>query len=58
MGDDIETGKTTGSDYRAALCWLSQNQNKRPWTTNLNPCQHPLITKLSPKPGIQGYVDT
>ena len=27
MGDDIETGKITGSDYGAALSWLSENQN-------------------------------
>ena len=26
MGDDIETGRTTGSDYWAALGWLSENQ--------------------------------
>ena len=26
MGDDIEAGKSTGSDYWAALCWLSKNQ--------------------------------
>ena len=30
MGDDIETGRSTGSDYWAALRWLSENQNKRP----------------------------
>ena len=29
MGDDIETGKSTGSDYWAALRQLSKNQNKR-----------------------------
>ena len=29
MGDDIETGRSTGSDYWAALGWLSENQNKR-----------------------------
>ena len=28
--DDIETDRSTGSDYWAALCWLSENQNKRP----------------------------
>ena len=30
MGDDIETGRSMGSDYWAALRWLSENQNKRP----------------------------
>ena len=30
MGDDIETGKSMGFDYLAALHWLSENQNKRP----------------------------
>ena len=30
MGDDIETGRSTGSDYWAALCWLSENQNNWP----------------------------
>ena len=28
MGDDIETGKSTGSDYRAALHWLSEKKKK------------------------------
>ena len=30
MGEDIKTGSSTGSDYWAALRWLSENQNKRP----------------------------
>ena len=30
MGDDIETGKSTDSDYWAALRLLSENQNKQP----------------------------
>ena len=30
MGDDIQTRGSTGSDYRAALPWLSENQNKQP----------------------------
>ena len=29
MGDDIETGRSSGSDYWAALRWLSENKNKR-----------------------------
>jgi hypothetical protein len=29
MGDDIETGRSTGSEYWAALR-LSENQDKRP----------------------------
>ena len=29
MGDDIETGRSTGSGYWAALCWLRENKNKR-----------------------------
>ena len=29
MGDDIETVRSTASDYWAALCWLSENQNKQ-----------------------------
>ena len=28
--DDIETGRSTGSDYWDALHWLNENQNKRP----------------------------
>ena len=28
MGDDVETSRSTGSNYRAALHWLSENQNK------------------------------
>ena len=28
MGDDIETGRTTGSDYWAALCWLSKKSKQ------------------------------
>ena len=42
MGDDIKTVISTGSDYWAALYWLSENQNKQ----NLNRCHHPLITRL------------
>ena len=30
MGDDIESGRSTGSDYWAALCWLRKNKNKWP----------------------------
>ena len=30
MGDDIETSWSTGSDYWAAIHWLSKNQNKWP----------------------------
>ena len=30
MGDDIQTGRSIGSNYWAALCWLSENQNKQP----------------------------
>ena len=30
MGDDIKTSRSRGSDYWAALRWLSENQNKRP----------------------------
>ena len=29
-GDDIKSGRTTGSDYSAALHWLSKYKNKRP----------------------------
>ena len=29
-GNYIETGRSTGSDYCAALCWLRENQNKQP----------------------------
>ena len=29
-GEDIETGRSMGSDYGAALHWMSKNQNKRP----------------------------
>ena len=29
MGDDIKTGRSKGSDYWAALSWLSENQNKQ-----------------------------
>ena len=31
MVNEIEIGRSTGSDYRAALRWLSNNQNKRPY---------------------------
>ena len=34
MGDDIETGRSTGSDYWAALRWLSENQNKGTYVDN------------------------
>ena len=44
MGDDIETGRSTGSNYWVALRWLSENQNKRP---DPNRCHHPLITQLT-----------
>ena len=30
MGDDIETCRSTGCNYWAALHWLRDNQNKRP----------------------------
>ena len=30
MGDDIETGRSKGSDYWATLRWLSENQKKLP----------------------------
>jgi len=30
MGDDIKTGRSSGSDYWTALLWLSKNQNKQP----------------------------
>ena len=49
MGDDIDTGWSTGTDYWAALRWLSENQNKRPLTTDPNQCYDPLITQLSVK---------
>ena len=42
MGDDIETSRSMGSDYRAALRWLSENQNK----LNRKRCHYPLITYL------------
>ena len=35
MGDDIETGRSAGSDYWAALRWLSENQNK-PMSSPIN----------------------
>ena len=28
MGDDIEASRSTGSDYWAALLWLSKNQKQ------------------------------
>ena len=43
MGDDIETSRSMGSDYWAALRWLSKNQSKR----NLRRCHYPLITYLT-----------
>ena len=36
MGDDIETGRSTGSDYLAALRWLSENQSKWPYMKDPN----------------------
>ena len=30
LGDDIEIGRSTGSDYWAAVSWLRKNQNKQP----------------------------
>ena len=30
MGDDNKTSRSTGSNYWAALRWLSGNQNKQP----------------------------
>ena len=44
LGWDIETGRSTGSDYWAALCCLSENQNKWPQTTDPNRYHYPLIT--------------
>ena len=29
MGDDIEIGRSTGSDYLAALPWLSEKKKKK-----------------------------
>ena len=46
MGDDIKTSRSTCSDYWAALCWLSKNQNKWPYATDPHWCHHPLITQL------------
>ena len=35
MGDDIETGRSKGSDYWAAPRWLIKNQNKQQTQTDI-----------------------
>ena len=43
MGDDIETGRSTGSDYWAAQRWLSWNQTKQPAINDrLEPMSSPI----------------
>ena len=49
MGDDIKTGRSMGSDNWAALHWSTENQNKWPQTTDLNQCNHLLLTQLRDK---------
>ena len=36
MGNKIETSSSTGSDYLAALRWLSENQSKWPYMKDPN----------------------
>ena len=37
MGDDIETGSSTGSNYWAALRWLRENENRpQPMSSPIN----------------------
>ena len=46
MGDDIQTGRSTGSDYWAALCWLSENQNKSKQTA-IDDRPEPMSTTIN-----------
>ena len=48
-GNDIKTGSTTGSNYWAVYVCGAKMKNKPPEMTNVNQCNYPLMTYLSPE---------